>query len=116
MESPETDIVVRKDDASRLYEALIGGRVGGSLAFETTGGKISLTHSYVDPELRHRGIASALAHFALDDLKRTGQRAGVYCGFVADYVDNHPEWRDVVDLQRSHFIATRESRPGREGL
>ncbi|WP_406044038.1 N-acetyltransferase [Micromonospora sp. NBC_00898] len=52
---------MRKDETIRLYEALIDGRVVGNLAYETTGGRVSLTHSYVDEDQRHRGIASALA-------------------------------------------------------
>ncbi|MEU8176487.1 GNAT family N-acetyltransferase [Microbispora hainanensis] len=105
-------VEVRKDETTRLYEALIDGRVVGSLAYETTGGRISLTHSYVDPDQRHRGVASALARYALEDLSQSQSqsKAGVYCGFVADYVEDHPEWKDAVDINRSAFIATRTAR------
>ncbi|GAB3163708.1 GNAT family N-acetyltransferase [Microbispora hainanensis] len=104
-------VEVRKDETMRLYEALIDGQVVGSLAYETTGGRISLTHSYVDPDQRHRGVASALARYALEDLSQSHtQKAGVYCGFVADYVEDHPEWKDAVDVNRSAFIATRTAR------
>lgn len=103
-------VEVRKDETTRLYEALIDGQVVGSLAYETTGGRISLTHSYVDPDQRHRGVASALARYALEDLSRSRSRAYVYCGFVADYVEDHPEWKDAVDINRSAFIATRTAR------
>lgn len=107
-------VEVRKDETTRLYEALIDGQVVGSLAYETTGGRVSLTHSYVDPDQRHRGVASALARYALEDLSQSQSqgrtRAGVYCGFVADYVEDHPEWKDAVDINRSAFIATRTAR------
>lgn len=107
--SPAT-VEVRKDETTRLYEALIDGKVVGSLAYETTGGRVSLTHSYVDQDQRHRGVASALARHALEDLSRSQTKAGVYCGFVADYVEVHPEWKDAVDINRSAFIATRTAR------
>jgi len=103
-------VEVRKDEITRLYEALSDGQVVGSLAYETTGGRISLTHSYVDPDQRHRGVASALARYALEDLSQSQTKAGVYCGFVADYVEDHPEWKDAVDISRSAFIATRTAR------
>jgi predicted GNAT family acetyltransferase len=103
-------VEVRKDENSRLYEALIDGRVVGNLAYETTGGRVSLTHSYVDEDQRHRGVASALARFALEDLSRSQTRAGVFCGFVAEYVEAHPEWNDAVDINRSAFVATRTAR------
>jgi hypothetical protein len=89
---------------------LIDGRVVGDLAYETTGGRVSLTHSYVDEDHRHRGIASALARYALEDISGTGGKAGIYCGFVADYVDAHPEWKDSVDIARSSLIGTRTAR------
>ena len=109
MESSPAAIEVRKDETTRLYEALIDGRVVGTLAYETTGGRISLTHSYVDQDQRHRGIASAMARYALEDLSQNQSRGriGIYCGFVADYVQAHPDWKDAVDISRSAFIATR---------
>lgn len=103
-------VEVRKDETARLYEAVIDGRVVGDLAFEKTGRRISLTHSYVDQDQRHRGIASALARYALEDLSQSHTKAAVYCGFVADYVEDHPEWKDVVDINRSALISTRTAR------
>ncbi|MFD1276342.1 GNAT family N-acetyltransferase [Streptomyces kaempferi] len=68
MQPSPAAVEVRKDEATRLYEALVDDQVVGTLAYETTGGRATLTHSYVDPDQRHRGIASALARHALEDL------------------------------------------------
>jgi uncharacterized protein len=110
MEPSPSAVEVRKDKTTRLYEALIDGQVVGSLAYETTGGRVSLTHSYVDQDRRHQGIASALARYALEDLSQSQTKVGIYCGFVADYVQEHPELNDAVDINRSGFIATRTAR------
>lgn len=110
MEASPPDIRVRKDETTHLYEALIGDQVVGTLAYETTGGRFSLTHSYVDQEQRHRGIASAIARYALEDLSHSKSKVAVHCGFVADYVEAHPEWHAAVDINRSAFIATRTER------
>lgn len=107
-------IEVRKDETTRLYEAFIGDDVVGTLAYETVGGRISLTHSYVDQDRRHQGIGSALARFALEDLGKSRARVGVFCGFVADYAEEHPEFNDVVDIHRSALIATRGVRESRD--
>ncbi|MFJ9542498.1 GNAT family N-acetyltransferase [Streptomyces sp. NPDC101225] len=115
MESSPAAIDVRKDETARLYEALIDGQVVGTLAYETTGGRVSLTHSYVNEDLRHRGIASAMARYALEDLSRSQAKVGVYCGFVADYVQAHPAWNEAVDINRSAFIATRTARDTHSG-
>lgn len=110
MEQSSAAVEVRKDETTRLYEALTDGRVIGTLAYETTGGQVTLTHSYVDPDQRHRGIASALARYALEDLSQSQTKVGIHCGFVADYVQDHPEFNDAVDINRSAFIATHTTR------
>ncbi|MFI6567196.1 GNAT family N-acetyltransferase [Streptomyces sp. NPDC050534] len=117
MEPSPAAIEVRKDETARLYEALINGQVVGTLAYETTGGRFSLTHSYVDQDQRHRGIASALARYALEDLSRSQGQAkiGIFCGFVADYVQAHPGWKETVDINRSAFIATHTARDTTSG-
>ncbi|MEV7449064.1 GNAT family N-acetyltransferase [Streptomyces nigra] len=108
-------VEVHKDETARLYEALIDGQVVGTLAYETTGGRFSLTHSYVDQDRRHQGVASAMARYALEDLSRSHTKIGVYCGFVADYIEAHPDWKDAVDINRSAFIATNTARDTNSG-
>ncbi|MEU6577205.1 GNAT family N-acetyltransferase [Streptomyces sp. NPDC046805] len=115
MEPSPAAVEVRKDETARLYEALIDDQVVGTLAYETIGGRATLTHSYVDPDQRHRGIASALARYALEDLTQSPAKVGIYCGFVADYVQDHPEWNDAVDISRSAFITTRTARDTTSG-
>jgi uncharacterized protein len=115
MEQSPTAVEVRKDETTHLYEALTDGRVVGNLAYEMTGGRVTLTHSYVDPDQRHRGIASALARYALEDLSQSRTKVGIYCEFVADYVQGHPEFNDTVDIGRSAFIATRTARDATSG-
>ncbi|MBF8188148.1 N-acetyltransferase [Nonomuraea sp. K274] len=112
MEPSPAAVEVRKDETTRLYEALTDGRVVGNLAYETTGERVTLTHSYVDPDQRHRGIASTLARYALEDLSQSRTKVGIYCGFAADYVQDH---NDAVDISRSAFTATRSARDTNSG-
>jgi len=105
----DDDIQVRKVERTRLYEAVIGGEVVGSLAYETVGGTTALTHSFVDPERRNRGVGSALAEFALKDVAESGARPLVSCGFVSDYVDAHPRWNGAVDISRWAMIPTQST-------
>lgn len=110
MDPVSSTVEVRKDETTRLFEAVVDGKVVGTLAYETTGGRVALTHSFVDEEQRNHGIASALSHYALKDLSGGEGKVGIYCGFVADYVQKHPEWESVADIGRSAFIATRTAR------
>lgn len=111
MTAETDDVQVRKAEQTRLYEAVIDGQVVGSLAYETVGGTTALTHSYVDPERRNKGVGSALAEFALSDVTGAGVRPVVYCGFVSDYVDAHPQWKGAVEIPRWGMIPTRSTPP-----
>jgi predicted GNAT family acetyltransferase len=105
------DVQVRKVERTRLYEAVIAGEVVGNLAYESTGGKTALTHSFVDPDRRNMGVGSALAEFALNDVTASRTRPVVYCEFVSDYVDAHPKWKGAVDVSHWTLIPTRSTPP-----
>jgi len=102
-------ITVRHDDQRRLYEAVVDDRVVGYLVYEVAGQTVSLTHTVVEPQMRGRGVGSALARFALDDLRERRQRPTVLCSFVTDFVARNPEYRGLID----HVIDTRPGRFGR---
>ena len=85
------------------------GKVVGNLAYEPVSDRTWLTHSFVDPEYRHQGVASELARFALEDLLDEGAKAGVYCSFVIDFVRENPDWNRSLDIQYSSFISRRMS-------
>ena len=59
-------------------------------------GRISFTHTEVDPSCEGRGFGSRLAAAALDDARRQGLRVLPLCPFVAHYVETHPEYQDLV--------------------
>jgi len=58
---------------------------------------IALMHTFVPDSLEGHGVASSLAHFALEWARENGKRVMVYCPFVAAYLKRHPEYNDIVD-------------------
>jgi uncharacterized protein len=58
---------------------------------------IVLMHTFVPDELEGKGLASSLAHYALEWAREKGKRVKVYCPFVAAYLKRHPEYNDIVD-------------------
>ena len=58
---------------------------------------IALMHTFVPDSLEGKGIASALAHHALDWAREHQKPVMVYCPFVAAYLKRHPEEGDIVD-------------------
>jgi len=73
--------------------------VGGDLAFANyrlTPSAVVITHTETPRALRGRGIASELVKGALALIRADGRNVVGACGFVVDYLQKHPEYRDMV--------------------
>jgi predicted GNAT family acetyltransferase len=57
---------------------------------------VIITHTETPRALRGRGIASELVKGALELIRADGHKVIAGCGFVVDYLDKHPEYRDLV--------------------
>jgi len=58
---------------------------------------IALMHTFVPEALEGKGLASALAHYALEWAKEHNKRVMVYCPFVAAYLQRHHEYDSIID-------------------
>ena len=58
---------------------------------------IALMHTFVPPALEGKGLASALAHYALEWAKEHKKMVMVYCPFVAAYLQRHHEYDSIID-------------------
>ena len=94
--SDSTVEVVDAPDQSR-YQALVDGKVAGFAAYRLRGERLVLTHTEVDPAYEGRGVGSALAREALEDIRRRGVVAVVQCPFISAYLRRHPEFADLTD-------------------
>jgi uncharacterized protein len=83
-------------EAAQRYEARVEGDLAGFLDYVAKRGRIALIHTEVLPDHQGRGIADALARFALDDARRRGLRVIASCPYVLAYVQRHPESQDIV--------------------
>ena len=59
-------------------------------------GVVSLTHTYVPPELNGQGIGSALTRGALDLLRAQGEKIVPLCSFIVAFIKRHPEYRTLL--------------------
>lgn len=82
-------------DAQR-YEASLDGELAGVLEYVVKRDRIALVHTEVAPAFEGRGVAAALARFALDDARRRGLRVIASCPYVRSYLAKHPEDHDIV--------------------
>lgn len=88
---------VRHRPEARRYELILSGQACARAEYQTEGDRVVFTHTVVDPSLAGRGLGSQLARGALEDVRRRGQRVVARCQFIADYIDRHEEWHDLLD-------------------
>ena len=90
---------VQKNGDNGWYEAVVNGQVVGMIVCYTPRGdqRVTLSHTIVEPQYRGRGIATRLVKHALDDLRAQGLKLTNSCPFVADYIADHPEYKELVD-------------------
>ena len=62
---------------------------------------IALMHTEVPEKLSGKGLASALAKYALEWAKNNNKKVMVYCPFVASYLKKHPEYNFLIDKMYS---------------
>lgn len=91
---PETR-VVRNDDGSQ-YELRVGDALAGVITFRTRPGRLVLVHTEVDERFENRGLGGRLVSGALDDVRSQGLRVTPLCSFAASYIEEHPEYADLV--------------------
>ncbi len=88
-------VVTDATDRER-YEALLDDVLVGVLTYAVRNGRIALIHTEVMEAYEGRGIAAALARFALDDARRRGLLVIASCPYVKRYLETHPDDLDIV--------------------
>jgi len=89
------DIAVRHNAAESRFEATVDGQV--SVAdYQVREGEMIMTHTYVPPALRGRGIAEKLVRAALEHAKKEQLRVVPACSYVDVFIQRHAEYRPLV--------------------
>ena len=92
------EVAVKINAEARSYDAFVDGEVAGSIVYEHAGDRrVVFTHTFVDPRFREHGVGNALVRGALDDVRAQGRTLTNFCDFVARYIDEHPEYADLLD-------------------
>jgi len=87
--------VVDVPEQSR-YELRLGGKLIGLAAYRRSNDRVAFTHTEVDPSCEGRGFGSKLAATALHDARAKGLTVLPLCPFIAHYVDQHPEYEQLL--------------------
>lgn len=86
---------MRHNEAESRFEALVDGHL--SVAdYEHRDGALVMTHTFVPPELRGRGVAEKLVRAALAHAGREGLRVVPACSYVEAFIRRNPEFQPLV--------------------
>ncbi len=87
---------VTDDVAASRYEAVIGDRRAGLIAYELRPGRMVMLHTEVEPEFEGHGVAGEMVARALDDVRARGLKVVPSCPYVRSYISRHPEYADLL--------------------
>lgn len=95
MSEQPVDLEIRDNPEASRYETRIGDQIAFA-EYMLTGPNITFTHTEVPVELEGQGIASALARFALEDVRTRGLAVIPLCPFISAYIRRHREYQPLV--------------------
>jgi uncharacterized protein len=75
----------------------VDGHTVGLAEYADRDGQRIFTHTEVEPDYEGRGLATILVSEALEQTRDAGLRIVPVCQLVANFVDKHDEYADVVD-------------------
>jgi predicted GNAT family acetyltransferase len=89
-------VEITNNESERQYEIRVDDQLVGWAPYRLTPDAIVFTHTEVLPAYGGKGVGSALAAGALDDVRRKGQRVVARCPFIAKFIERHAEYADLL--------------------
>jgi predicted GNAT family acetyltransferase len=90
-------ITVENRPEQNQYALVEDGETVGFAAYDVVGDEIRFTHTEIEPSRRSAGLGAQLVQGALDDVRaETSQRVVPLCPFVADWVDEHVDYQELL--------------------
>ena len=87
--------VTHNVQASR-YELHADGQLVGIADYTVDGDTMVFPHTEIDSSRRGQGLGAVLVKGALDDVRTTGRRIVPACWYVAQFVDENPDYKDLL--------------------
>jgi uncharacterized protein len=87
---------VRDNPEKSRYELVEDGKLLGVADYRPMGDKLAFPHTEIVPPRRNQGLGHELVRGALDDVRRKGATVVPYCWFVADFIEENPEYADLA--------------------
>lgn len=90
------DVRVVQNAGDSRFEAYLGGELAAVAEYRTTEGGVAATHTETFPQYQGQGVATRLVAGMLDQLREQGLTVQPRCSYVAEYLQQHPEYADLV--------------------
>lgn len=93
------DLTVTRNDADHRYEGRLGEDVSiidYRLRQDVDPPVVVMTNTEVPDPMQGEGVGSELVRQALDDVRKRGEKLVAECPFVASWVDEHPDYQDLL--------------------
>ena len=82
------------------FVIVVDEEVAGYTEYRMGPGVRAFMHTIVDPKFRGQGLAGKLVKFGLDETRDEGLLVEPYCPFTRGYIEQHPEYLDMVPKDR----------------
>jgi uncharacterized protein len=89
------DLSITNNTTNQRFETEVEGEKA-FIEYRYKGDTIALMHTLVPPPLEGRGIAGALAKWALEWVKEHRVPLLVYCPYVTAWMKRHPEYDGLL--------------------
>ena len=87
---------VRNNEAASRYELFMDGELVGIADYQVAGDDVVIPHTEIVHSLRGQGFGAVLVRGVLDDLRKSGRGVVPRCWYVAEFIDDHPDYEDLV--------------------
>ena len=90
------DHVVHRNEERSRYELVVDGELVGVADYRAEGDTWVFPHTEVASARRGQGWGAELVRAALDDVRAAGGTVVPRCWYVAEFIDAHPDYRDLL--------------------
>src|SRR5438309_5745679 len=87
---------IAHNEERHRYELSIDDDLVSYAEYASEPDRLVFDHTETLDDFRGLGLAARVVAFALDDVRKRGLSVVPACWFVADFIDAHPEYRDLV--------------------
>ena len=87
---------VRKNDGASRYELFVDNELVGIADYRFVDDRVVIPHTEIVAARRGHGLGAILVRGALDDIRPTGRGVVPQCWYVAEFIDDHPDYQELL--------------------